>query len=538
MLDNPMIKTVLRFSSCFVAAALAVASSTQAQIHFSPEERSQIIEYWSAAGRYQHGMLPDSLENGTWRARQTVEGSQWIWGFQRALRPGKPNPLGEKSVPGTRMAQWDAWIDRRIAYDFDRAERDAAAKNSAETGKTFSVPGSPLLPPGPPPAALLEVNGEPPVFAAAVQPRSHKITFDDGVELSYTDTIPLRRKFAYYRFNEGVMSVGERVKELSDRELSSLFSDAGLSRAEMSIMKSVSLLEGGFDSINTYDTGYVSAGFIQFAALEGGAGSLGAVLLDMKKNSYAEFNQEFRRFGLEVTSAGQLVALCASSGAEFIGSQAALKVISDRRLASVFQRAGRVSRAYRVSQLRVAKAQYYPADDVIRVARGGRYESVRVRDIFRTEAGLATLMDRKVNTGSLGRLSEIVQLAAERTQVEDLSDLAQYEYDLVREMRWRKDYLADSSLSRPKDPTAEGGPGRTRPGSVTGSRGSTRQSRQASSAKAQSSRSASLGAGAKRTASKSLAKTRTKGTAKTASSAKGSKILLRKPAARVASKRS
>jgi len=42
----------------------------------------------------------------------------------------------------------------------------------------------------------------------------------------------------------------------------------------------LSTLEGKFDAINTYDAGYISAGFIQFISGKAGSGSLQKVLLD------------------------------------------------------------------------------------------------------------------------------------------------------------------------------------------------------------------------------------------------------------------
>jgi hypothetical protein len=481
MQTGPMISNVVRFSGYCVCAALAMVVPAQGQVYFSPEERSRVIEYWSQGDRYVSSLLPDAAANGSWRARQTAEGSRWLWQYNRRLRPGKGNPVVDPKAANAKQAAWDAWLDRRIAFDHAKAAQAAAEKNRAENPGAALAPVEQASDPGSPPSDLVELAGEPPAFARAVQPQQHSVRFDSGAPLVYADNVPMRRKFLYYRFPEGIQSGGQRVRDMAPAQLQSLFEEAGLSEREMKVMKSVSLLEGGFDSINTYDTGFVSAGFIQFAALDRGSGSLGQVLLRLKSASFGDFDSYFRRFGLEVTDAGELVALCPSSGAEFIGSGAAMKIISDRRLASVFQHAGRESRAYRVAQLQVAKKMYYPGDDVVRITRNGVTDTVRVSQIFRTEAGIATLMDRKVNTGSLGNLTSVLQSAADRTGVDDLSKLALVEYDLIRQMQWRKDYLSDATLSRPRDTSADNPARAGARRSSTPSRSSSRAGRSASS---------------------------------------------------------
>jgi hypothetical protein len=43
---------------------------------------------------------------------------------------------------------------------------------------------------------------------------------------------------------------------MSPEELNRIFAASGLTPVEARVMRAVSLLEGGFDSINTYDTGF------------------------------------------------------------------------------------------------------------------------------------------------------------------------------------------------------------------------------------------------------------------------------------------
>lgn len=442
---------LVRFSGFLGLAALAVAAPAQALQYFSPDGRDQVMAFWAGPGRYVAGPLPDASENGSWRARQTAEGSTWIWQYNRAIRPGKINPSADPEAQNDQQAAWDAWIDRKVALDYWLAEQDAAQKNAAELGRPVAGPSAARpADPGPMPADLRQIAGEAPAFARAVQPLVHTISFSDGLRLNYQDNVSMRRKFAYFRFHEGVQSMGTRMRDIPANEIENLLRAAGISESESRVMKAVSLLEGGFDSVNTYDTGFVSVGFIQFAALSAGSGSLGEVMRRMKIDSPAAFEAHFQDFGLDVAPNGQLVALDPSSGAEFVGPQANSKIISDKRLAAVFQRAGQVSREFRVSQLKVAKEMYYPADDRITVSVGGRSLSARVRDIFRTEAGMATLMDRKVNTGRLAGLNEAVQAVMQRNGLDSIQKAAAFEYDLIRRMQYRKDYLKDIVLLKPR----------------------------------------------------------------------------------------
>lgn len=454
-LSTPTIGNVVRISG-FIAglACTAVAVPVQAQLYFSPAERDAVQAYWNTPGRYEVLPLPDVQANGAWRVRQTADGSKWIWAYNRSIRPEKINPSIDPKAANATQAKWDAWIDKRVAYDYWVAEKRAHELNAKDRGAAPNFREKQPPAPGQMPADLKKLAGAPPVFADAFKPRQHAINFEDR-RIAYEDNVLIRPKYAYFRFHEGVRSSGERVREMSASELSSLFSAAGISDSEMRVMKSVSLLEGGFDSVNTYDTGFVSVGFIQFAALSAGGGSLGQVLLRMKQRWPQAFDANFRKYGLEVTDQGLLVSLCPTTGAEFIGADAAQKIITDKRLIAVYQHAGQVSREFRLAQLQIAKEMYYPAEDTIKVKTAqGAYKTCQVKDIFRTEAGMATMMDRKVNTGKLGNLAELASGYMVELGLNDPRELAGLEYEFVRQLKYRKDYLTDANLSRPRADTS------------------------------------------------------------------------------------
>jgi hypothetical protein len=287
----------------------------------------------------------------------------------------------------------------------------------------------------------------------------HTIVFDDA-SITYRDNPLLGNpRYAFYRYAHGVMSGGVPVKSIPDAKMAELNRMAGISESEARVMRAVSLLEGGFDSVNTYDTGFVSIGFIQFASLSGGANSLGALLKLYRDTFPTDYRNDFKRFGIDVTEAGVLQVLDITTGAELTGGPAAMKIIDDKRLIAVFQRAGLVSDRFNAMQLKAARDLYLPAGDALTVQVGGRALTGRVSDVVRSEAGLAVLMDRKVNTGKLGNITEVLAELAQAVNARTLADLAAYERWVIDALKYRKDYFTDSSLSQP-GPTPRNVPSR------------------------------------------------------------------------------
>jgi hypothetical protein len=126
-----------------------------------------------------------------------------------------------------------------------------------------------------------------------------------------------------------------------------------------------------------------------------------------------------------------------------------MAIIQEPRLIAVFQRAGQLSRPYRIAQVKAARSMFYPGNDVVTFALGSKTVSAKVKDIVKTEAGMATLMDRKVNTGRLDPLALVISRVAAEYRVKTVVDLAKYEFDITTSMKYRRDYLAESSLSQP-----------------------------------------------------------------------------------------
>jgi len=416
---------------------------------FSDEERARIVQFWNEPGRYSVSAPPDAAQRGPWTVRLSVAASQWLWNYDRARGLAKGPPTQNSAPANPEQKEWDAWIEAKLNWDRWTAAQAAHEANNRVLGRSAAFDSPIPQVPGPAPLGLIALAGNPPHFADVVAPLFHSVRFDERMTISYPDNPLLRARYAYYRFPQGVMSGGSRVRELPAEFVDALFTEAGVSASEKKVMAAVSLLEGGFDSVNTYDTGFVSVGFIQFACLKDGAGSLGAVLRRHKQEAPESFQSDFRTYGIDVAENATMSVVDPSTGAELSGAVAALKIIDDKRLIAVFQRAGKLSKAFRMAQIRVAKAMYYPADSAVTFQSGGKTVTGPISAFIKSEAGMATLMDRKVNTGNVEPLPIVVALIAAENGIQKVEDLAPFERDIVAAMKFRKDYLADSSLTQP-----------------------------------------------------------------------------------------
>jgi hypothetical protein len=438
---------------------------------FSNKERAAIVAYWNAPGHYSLSAPPEAATNGPYVVRLTPEGSTWFPAYQHVVAgAGKSLPPTRDAKP-TRgpYAEWEAWVAARLAYDRAAAQQAADAANKAVL-KGMAVPENPLpsltatpaaqlltppLPtaPGPIPAGLLAACGNPPAFAGVVAPLQYQVTFDKSDEVfTYTDNVKLRDRYAYYRFHRGTVAYGTRLKDMPTEERDRLFHAAGFSPSEQKIFGAVSGLEGGFETVQTYDTGYVSIGFIQFVTLAEGKHDLSNVLLQEKTDHADDFEKDFRRFGIDVRPDRSLVVLDPATGAELSGNPAVLKIIDDKRLTAVFQRAGRRT-PFRVAQIKVAKAYYWPdADPVVATLPDGTAVTGRVGDLVKSEAGLAILLDRKINTGNIRLLSDVLCRCMAAHGCKTIADASLYEKEIVSALKYRADFLADTTLGQPLAP--------------------------------------------------------------------------------------
>lgn len=458
---------------------------------FTDKERAAILAYWNKPGRYIVGQ-PTTPSATPWQVRLTPDGSQWFLRYQQALvGPGKIPPTRDVHPTSGPYAEWEQWITTRLAWDkyqaqiaADRANVQAAqAREHSATSAVEAIQAATdavgaavrtdihadapvpaqtrdsealragISPPqpGPIPAGLLAACGNPPPLAASVLPLEYRVTTDAPEEtFTYVDNVKLRDRYGYYRFAQGVVSYGTRVEALPAKECDGLFRAAGFTPSEQRAFCAVSAHEGGFETVQTYDTGFVSVGFIQFVTLEEGKHDLSNVLLQMKQDKPGDFARDFHRFGIDVRPDHTITVLDPQTGAELLGAEAVRCIINDKRLTAVFQRAGRRS-AFQVAQIKVARSYYWPQEDPLEIPMPDGTTLVgRVRDVVHSEAGVATLLDRKINIGNIRALAPTIRQTMLAHGCKSLTDAALYEREIIAALRYREDFLANTTLAQPK----------------------------------------------------------------------------------------
>jgi hypothetical protein len=66
-----------------------------------------------------------------------------------------------------------------------------------------------------------------------------------------------------------------------------------------------------------------------------------------------------------------------------------------------------------------------------------------------SEAGLATLLDRKINIGNIRVLPDVVRHVMTRHRVKSFAEARAYERELVTLLKYRGDFLRDTTLAQP-----------------------------------------------------------------------------------------
>ena len=435
---------ILALSSLLISTTAFAQNSTVVPPVFSSVERARIVGFWNEAGRYQAG--PDLPQDGKrWVTRLTPEASIWFRSYTRALS-SVALPPGQNGTPQTASQQkWEGWVQGKLAYD------SWAAQHSADRANGVVSSGEAPVYQGVIPDDLLAATSNPPPFRAAVAPWKYTVNFPDGESIVYRDNIAIgNARYGYYRFAQGVQFYGPSLKTWPQDELKTLWKNSGFTPSETHVIAAVSRLEGGFGSINTYDTGWVSIGFIQFASLDEGGASLGEMMRVYKNDNPNAYQRDFQQYGIDIDNNGLLAVVDLSTGAELHGADANRAIIDDKRLPAVWQRAGLHSREFQLAQLKAAKARFYPADRPLQVLAGDQTLTGKVSDVVRSEAGMATLFDRSVNTGNFRLFNTELQKLVTQKNLKSLQEAAKYERELIAKTKWRVDFLQDKTLSQPR----------------------------------------------------------------------------------------
>ncbi len=110
------------------------------------------------------------------------------------------------------------------------------------------------------------------------------------ITASFRDNV----KSIYKAFDNGISYIGQAMPQLP----LSMYQSVGLTEAQAKALRYVSMHEGKYDAINSYDKAIFSFGFIQFT---GTGGSLGVLLAFYKHNCPDLFNKYFKSVGIDVS---------------------------------------------------------------------------------------------------------------------------------------------------------------------------------------------------------------------------------------------
>ena len=477
------------FSTAVVLCAAMNASARLSDPVFSSDERASILSWWQAENRYKVELAEVDGQKGPFAARLTPDASTWLLAYTKAVSGSvkvAPTQTAKAANSGDTKG-WEDWLSARVKHDWQTARAEAQRRNTSlltapsdalSADISSSRDTTPALPsrgsrktrrsqeptisipphPGPAPQSLIDALGAPPVIASVVAPNRHIVSFDtDNHIIEMLDNVRLPERYAYYRFPKGVNSVGAPATSTASEteQAKELFAEAGLSDTARKAFTAISKLEGTFDASQTYDTGYVSIGFIQFTTGPDGDGSLIRALIDEKTASPDAFVDDFHRYGIDVTADGKISVVDPKSGAELIGTDAVKCMVDDPRLVGVFVHAGRYSIKWKAAQVRAAYKVYWPMDGEITLQLAGSPTTCKVSDIVQSEAGITTLLDRKINRGNIREFPDVVNRIAKAHGCETLSDIQKYEKEIVAAMRYRVDFLKSSDLGQPADPPAD-----------------------------------------------------------------------------------
>ncbi len=449
-----LLKKINAFSTIIWCSLSHFTHSKEDSI-YTQTDKKKIIAFWNTPGRYFCTCSQKLVEKGPWQLRITPEGSSWLWRYNKARNKHGPPTKCLKEKNGKYKA-WDEWVEKKMKYDRWQALFTAYHANShfippSRSHERTRMEYKPPEHPGPIPEDLFLATGNPPNFALAITPMVHEIRFDDKWKTQLQETTHFKmERFAYYRFSHGICSPGNKLSNYLSSDLSKLFKKANINDSEKRILLSVASLEGGFDTINTYDTGFVSIGFMQFASMREGNGSLAYLLQNFKEWYPKEYHLQFKRYGIDILSDNTICVVDPSTGALLKGADAVQKIIDDKRLTAVFQHAASVCEPFKITQIKTALLHNTPNEKKITVQwKNKKNVQLKISDIFTTEAGKATVMDRYVNTGNISKVSTVIQNIITKYRINNLKKLRTYELELIKLCKYRKDFLQDETLSSP-----------------------------------------------------------------------------------------
>lgn len=271
-----------------------------------------------------------------------------------------------------------------------------------------------------------------------------------GASYSFVDNVDVPLAYESFRSPRGVRHFGTPLSSMPREDFVKLVSSVTDDPSFLRVLLAVSSLEGGFDSVNSFDTGFLSVGILQFAALKTGAGSLGRLMLRFKASDPEDFHFCLGQYGLNVNDRGQIMAWDPERGSTLVGPEASLLFHREPVYAALFQSASRTSYAFRRSQLEQALHEYYPKGRYLRLKLGGVTVRPRVEEVLYSEAALACCMDHLVKTGSMSAIEGSIQSLISEGKIVALGDLAKHEREIITRSQLRRNFLQDRTLTQPQ----------------------------------------------------------------------------------------
>ncbi len=252
------------------------------------------------------------------------------------------------------------------------------------------------------------------------------------ITASFRDNV----KSSYKVYNNGISYPGQAMPQLPI----SLYQSVGLDEAQAKALRYVSMHEGKFDAINSYDKAIFSFGFIQFTGSNiTGGGSLGILLAFYKTNCPDLFKRYFGSVGIDVhfnlknNVIDPSIPVTVSVINEMTGEKAtgdnAWKYIKDNLpLIGPFIQSAYEPMMVR-EQLRVASMMYVATALKLKVSVpvfGKPLPSTVLSQILHSEGAVTLLIDLCVNRGSGGLTKVIIPAItaiAESINVTNLAEL-------------------------------------------------------------------------------------------------------------------
>lgn len=316
----------------------AKAASQRLNIHITEVEK-QPEDQW-------YGQPPP---RPVCQVREAEDYQQWRMSFNKAI-----SEL-EKTGRNGAVNNLRSWIDKFEKDERLRAQSNFQLKTIPYISPVFESPGVRRLVSSPPLPAFERLYG-------------YKIVLPWNNSVYYYEANAIPSNTPYLVHADGIKHNGIPIR--TRKNIFKLLSKAGIQDPiARNVLIKASALEGGFEAVNTWDTGSVSVGFIQFTTGEAAEGhSLVAVMERMKRNEKAytrrqpthidEYKQYFTNRGIDVRD-GHLFVCDPFTKREVCGQEAVNLIIKDKRLIALFQDTGSKSQAFQIAQIQEAYNTYY-----------------------------------------------------------------------------------------------------------------------------------------------------------------------------------